>query len=69
MIGRHDAVPLSPAWPDRAAWGTARSLRAWQTAAMHDYVRRSPRDYLAVAPRVVHDAQVTAQIGHVGQTI
>ncbi|GAB2755415.1 DEAD/DEAH box helicase [Nocardioides salsibiostraticola] len=40
---------LSPAWPERAAWGTAPSLRAWQTAAMRDYFERSPRDFLAVA--------------------
>ncbi len=48
-----DAVPpspaLSPAWPERAAWGTAPSLRAWQTAALTDYFGRGPRDYLAVA--------------------
>ncbi len=49
MTGRLEPVPLSPAWPDRAAWGTATSLRAWQTAAMHDYFDRLPRDYLAVA--------------------
>jgi superfamily II DNA or RNA helicase len=50
---REAAVPpssaLTPAWPERAAWGTATSLRAWQTAALTDYVARSPRDYLAVA--------------------
>ncbi|WP_182379867.1 DEAD/DEAH box helicase [Nocardioides sp. WS12] len=40
---------LGPAWPERAAWGTAPSLRAWQTAAMEDYLSRNPRDYLAVA--------------------
>ncbi|MFB9313393.1 DEAD/DEAH box helicase [Nocardioides plantarum] len=40
---------LTPAWPERAAWGTAPSLRAWQTAAMKDYLERLPRDYLAVA--------------------
>ena len=40
---------LTPAWPDRAAWGTATSLRAWQSAAMDDYLRRQPRDFLAVA--------------------
>ena len=40
---------LGPAWPERAAWGTAPSLRAWQTAAMTDYFSRSPKDYLAVA--------------------
>jgi len=40
---------LGPAWPERAAWGTAGSLRAWQTAALNDYLERQPRDYLAVA--------------------
>lgn len=40
---------LGPAWPERAAWGTAPSLRAWQTAALQDYLARNPRDYLAVA--------------------
>ncbi len=61
MTGRHEAVPdegsaaltpalpISPAWPDRAAWGTAPSLRAWQNAAMTQYVEESPRDFLAVA--------------------
>jgi superfamily II DNA or RNA helicase len=48
-----EAVPpsaaLTPAWPERAAWGTATSLRAWQTAALTDYFARSPRDFLAVA--------------------
>ncbi|GAA4117016.1 DEAD/DEAH box helicase [Nocardioides fonticola] len=43
------ASGLTPAWPDRAAWGTATSLRAWQQAAMQDYFSRQPRDYLAVA--------------------
>ncbi|QIK74080.1 DEAD/DEAH box helicase [Nocardioides piscis] len=49
MTGRPDAVPLSPAWPDRAAWGTAPLLRAWQQAAMDQYAAASPRDFLAVA--------------------
>lgn len=40
---------LGPAWPERAAWGTAGSLRAWQTAALQDYLARNPRDFLAVA--------------------
>ena len=56
MTGRHPegAAPLTPAlpvaWPDRAAWGTAPSLRAWQQAAMTTYFAgrratssRSPR--------------------------
>jgi superfamily II DNA or RNA helicase len=49
VTGRHDAVPLSPAWPDRAAWGTAPLLRAWQQAAMDRYAATSPRDFLTVA--------------------
>ncbi len=54
MTGRPDAVPpapaaLTPAWPDRAAWGTAQSLRAWQSAALERYFVRPARDYLAVA--------------------
>ena len=40
---------LPPAWPERAAWGTATPLRAWQTAAMQRYVDEQPRDFLAVA--------------------
>ena len=48
MSGRPDA-PLPPAWPDRAAWGTAPSLRAWQQAAVDLYSSRQPRDFLAVA--------------------
>ncbi|GGO71074.1 hypothetical protein GCM10012276_11170 [Nocardioides deserti] len=40
---------LSPAWPERAAWGTAPSLRAWQQAAMTKYFTDQPRDFLAVA--------------------
>jgi len=40
---------LGPAWPERAAWGTAPSLRAWQSAALSDYLSRNPRDFLTVA--------------------
>ncbi|WP_436699970.1 DEAD/DEAH box helicase [Nocardioides sp. BYT-33-1] len=40
---------LGPAWPERAAWGTAPSLRAWQSAALTDYLARNPRDFLTVA--------------------
>ncbi|WP_425573308.1 DEAD/DEAH box helicase [Nocardioides marmoribigeumensis] len=44
-----DAAPLPPAYPDRAAWGTAPSLRAWQAEAVRAYFEKRPRDYLAVA--------------------
>ncbi|GCD90945.1 hypothetical protein NLS1_29510 [Nocardioides sp. LS1] len=40
---------LPPAYPARAAWGTAPSLRAWQSAAMQQYFSELPRDFLAVA--------------------
>ncbi|MEL4504696.1 DEAD/DEAH box helicase [Luteococcus sp. H138] len=40
---------ISPAWPGRAPWGTARSLRAWQQEALELYLRDEPRDFLAVA--------------------
>lgn len=43
------ASHLSPSFPERAAWGTASKLRAWQAEALEDYLRRDPRDYLAVA--------------------
>ena len=52
MTGEDQPAPLDhlpPAWPDRAAWGTAPSLRAWQTAALGRYFAESPRDFLAVA--------------------
>jgi len=45
----HLTDALSPAWPKRAAWGTATKLRAWQQAAMESYFDRLPRDFLAVA--------------------
>lgn len=40
---------LSPAFPQRAAWGTASSLRAWQQEALDLYEREQPRDFLCVA--------------------
>ena len=45
---------LTPAFPHRAAWGTAPSLRAWQQQAMEKYFDparegRAARDFLAVA--------------------
>src|SRR3954469_2598577 len=43
------ASHLPPAFPDRALWGTAAKLRAWQAAAVEQYLREQPRDFLAVA--------------------
>src|SRR6478609_7903239 len=40
---------LPPAYPDRAAWGTASKLRAWQAEALKLYLDQQPRDFLAVA--------------------
>ena len=49
MSHLHSAGPLPPAYPDRAAWGTATKLRAWQAEAARIYTERRPRDFLAVA--------------------
>nr|MBA2464214.1 DEAD/DEAH box helicase family protein [Nocardioidaceae bacterium] len=55
MSGRSDPVlpaptlQLPPAYPDRAAWGTAPHLRAWQTAALEHYLAQNAKDFLAVA--------------------
>ncbi|MFC5998122.1 DEAD/DEAH box helicase [Quadrisphaera sp. GCM10027208] len=43
------ASQLPPAYPERAPWGTASKLRAWQADALQTYLRRQPRDFLAVA--------------------
>ncbi|MEO3855308.1 DEAD/DEAH box helicase [Acrocarpospora sp. B8E8] len=43
------ASHLSPSYPDRAAWGTAPKLRAWQQDAFDLYFQREPRDFLTVA--------------------
>ena len=43
------AEHLSPAFPERAAWGTAGKLRAWQAGALQRYLETNPRDFLAVA--------------------
>ncbi|MFV0428028.1 MAG: DEAD/DEAH box helicase [Arachnia sp.] len=40
---------ISPAFPQRAAWGTATSLRAWQEEALATYTQSQPRDFLCVA--------------------
>jgi superfamily II DNA or RNA helicase len=43
------ASHLSPAFPKRAAWGTASKLRTWQAAALAQYLASDSRDFLAVA--------------------
>ena len=43
------AFHLPPAFPERAAWGTASKLRAWQQEALDLYLGKAPRDFLAVA--------------------
>lgn len=40
---------LPPAYPDRAAWGTAPKLRAWQQEALEKYFAEQPRDFMTVA--------------------
>ncbi len=43
------ATGLTPAYPERAPWGTAGALRAWQEEALAAYFDREPRDFLAAA--------------------
>lgn len=43
------AKGLSPAFPAKAAWGTIKSLRAWQAAALAQYRQENPKDFLVVA--------------------
>ena len=40
---------LTPAFPERAPWGTAGALRAWQEEALAAYFAQEPRDFLAAA--------------------
>ncbi len=40
---------ISPAFPQRAPWGTSAKLRAWQAEALERYLTTQPRDFLAVA--------------------
>ena len=51
MSARPELSPtgLPPAFPARAAWGSVKSLRAWQAAALQSYFDTDPRDFLAVA--------------------
>ncbi|MET4158105.1 DEAD/DEAH box helicase [Agromyces sp. PvR057] len=47
--GTSAAEHLSPSFPERAAWGTASKLRAWQAEALEQYLGELPRDFLAAA--------------------
>lgn len=47
--GTHAAEHLPPAFPGRAPWGTAGTLRAWQQEALDTYFLNEPRDFLASA--------------------
>ncbi|MEE6272844.1 DEAD/DEAH box helicase [Georgenia sp. MJ206] len=49
VVSTAAAEQLSPAYPARAAWGTASRLRAWQAEALATYLERDPRDFLTVA--------------------
>ncbi|MGK0740307.1 DEAD/DEAH box helicase [Leucobacter sp. Z1108] len=49
LPGTSAAEHLPPAYPERAARGTAGSLRAWQEEAINRYLEMQPRDFLASA--------------------
>ena len=40
---------LSPSFPQRAPWGTANKLRAWQQEALEQYFAADQRDFLVAA--------------------
>ncbi len=48
-VVRAAAEHLSPAFPERAARGTADKLRAWQEEALETYWATEPRDFLVAA--------------------
>ncbi|WP_029145038.1 DEAD/DEAH box helicase [Microbacterium luticocti] len=56
-LGSSAAEHLSPTYPQRAPWGTAQRLRAWQAEALDLYfgldgpdgIGKGPRDFLAAA--------------------
>jgi superfamily II DNA or RNA helicase len=56
-VGSFAAEHLSPSYPQRAPWGTAQRLRAWQAEALDEYFAldgpdgpgKGPRDFLAAA--------------------
>ncbi|MFV0435228.1 MAG: DEAD/DEAH box helicase [Leucobacter sp.] len=49
LPGTSAAEHLPPAYPERAAHGTAGTLRAWQEEAIRLYLEKAPRDFLASA--------------------
>jgi len=49
LPGTSAAEHLPPAYPERAARGTAGTLRAWQEEAIGRYLERHPRDFLVSA--------------------
>ncbi len=49
MKGTEQPFRLGPAFPERAARGTADKLRAWQAEAIERYFLTEPRDFLVAA--------------------
>ncbi|GAA1824147.1 DEAD/DEAH box helicase [Nesterenkonia flava] len=48
-VGTVVGANLPPAYPHRAAHGTAGTLRQWQQEALDLYIQKKPRDFLTVA--------------------
>lgn len=55
---------LPPAYPRRAPWGTASSLRAWQQEAFDQYLAESPTDFLCVATPGAGKTTFALRIAH-----
>ncbi|WP_243729094.1 DEAD/DEAH box helicase [Nesterenkonia sphaerica] len=48
-VGTDVGSQLPPAYPHRAAHGTAGTLRQWQQEALDLYIQKRPKDFMAVA--------------------
>ncbi len=55
---------ISPAYPQRAPWGTSALLRAWQSEALELYRSQAPRDFLAVATPGAGKTTFALRIAH-----
>jgi superfamily II DNA or RNA helicase len=49
LPGTSAAQHLSPAYPERAPWGVAGKLRAWQQEGINHYLETHPKDFLVAA--------------------
>ncbi len=70
QVGLYAAEHLSPSYPQRAPWGTAGNLRAWQQEALQTYFEKEPKDFLASATpgagKTTFALRLAAELLHAG---